>query len=287
MKNLFQRKQTKRPDTTAQQTTVNENVILKTTYTKTAPSNQNAVDVFKGTWISAFPPEVHVQAGHIAHFDPAVETRVGWGAGALEDGIAGKTILELGPFEAYQTYLFERYGAGEVIAIEACNVSYLKCLIVKEILGLKSRFLYGDFIPYLEQTNRRFDIVWASGVLYHQSEPLKLLGLMANATDKIFIHTHYYAPAILKKNKTLAQDFNEEQDQVRELDGYQARLHYRSYGRENKGVVFAGGTENFSFWMEKDDIFGALRHFGFSKFQIGVDDEQNPSGPAMFFTAER
>lgn len=284
MKNLFRKKTGQASNAV---TVVNDQIALKTSYVKTAPSNQNAVDIFNGAWISAFPPEYDVQAGHMHHFDPKVETRVDWGAGSFAGGIQGKSILELGPFEAYQTYLFEKRGAGDVLAIEACNISYLKCLIVKEITGIKSRFLYGDFIPFLEATDRLFDIVWASGVLYHQSEPLKLLGLMAKTTDRIFIHTHYYEPAIIEKNPNMAQVFSSNQNVLREYQGYQARLHYRSYRRENQGIVFAGGAENYSFWMEKEDIFGALRHFGFSRFDIGVDDPQNPSGPAMFFTAQR
>ena len=50
-------------------------------------------------------------------------------------------ILELGPFEAYDSRLFEELGAAEVVAIEGSNINFLKCLVLKQALGLKTCFL--------------------------------------------------------------------------------------------------------------------------------------------------
>jgi hypothetical protein len=253
-------------------------------YCKTAPSNQAIVDIFQGSWVSAFPDEYHITAGNIRHFDFQVEPRVMWGANTLQNGIKGLSVLELGPFEAYNTWQIEQLGAAP-IAIESNNINYLKCLIVKEITGMKARFLYGDFIPYLEQCLTRFDIVWASGVLYHQVEPLKLLELISKVTDKVFIHTHYYEENVIKKNPGLSSVFFPKQDIVMKYKGYQVKLHYRSYGMDKSAPAFSGGAEEYSYWMEKMDIFEYLRNLGFDKVTMGVDDPGNPNGPAMFFMA--
>jgi len=260
---------------------------MKLKYTKQAPSNQTIVDIFQGLWLSAFPEEYNIVAGSIKHFDFSVEPRVKWGASVLSNGIKDFTVLELGPFEAYNTWQMERLSAKSVIAIESNNVNYLKCLIVKEITGIKARFLYGDFIPYLEQCPILFDIVWASGALYHQVEPLKLLELIANVTSRVFIHTHYYVEDVIKKNRELSRIFIHQRDMTARYQRYQARLHYRSYDTDKSAPVFAGGAEDYSYWMEKDDIFGYLRYLGFDRITMGVDDARNLNGPAMFFMAEK
>ena len=85
--------------------------------------------------------------------------------------LRGARILELGPLEGGHTYQFERLGAAELIAIEANVEAYLKCLIVKELVGLRrSRFLLGDFIEYLKLDTTRYDLVFCCGVLYHMRD---------------------------------------------------------------------------------------------------------------------
>ena len=68
--------------------------------------------------------------------------------------------------------MMQKAGASKVISVEANNREFLKCLIVKQMLDLKNvKFLFGDFNRYLEQQERRFDVVVASGVLYHMTNP--------------------------------------------------------------------------------------------------------------------
>ncbi|WP_207954636.1 hypothetical protein [Saccharopolyspora elongata] len=70
-------------------------------YVTSAPSPQNAVDVFAGEWSSQLPaPLQHVQAGPLPLFDDA---RVSW---AIEcfGGVAGSRVLEIGPLEGGHTY---------------------------------------------------------------------------------------------------------------------------------------------------------------------------------------
>ena len=83
--------------------------------------------------------------------------------------IEGFRILELGP-RGQHSYQLERLGAASVLAIEASPDLFLKCLITKEILDLKARFLLGDFVQYLESTADEFDLIFVSGVLYHMTD---------------------------------------------------------------------------------------------------------------------
>ncbi len=220
--------------------------MIEIAYCREIPSNQSMIDIFNGYWLSAFPEEYQINAGNIRHFDFAVDPRVQWAAGIIPGGIHDLTVLELGPFEAYNTWQLDKLGARSILSIESNNLNFLKCLIVKEITGLKANFLYGDFLKYLEQCTSSFDIVWASGVLYHQVEPLKLIGLIAKVTNKVFLHTHYYDKEVMARHPDIAANFIPTHDIVAEYLGYRATLHYRSYEKELAAQIFAGGSERYS-----------------------------------------
>jgi len=131
-------------------------------YVMAAPKPQDVIDLFRGEWVCALPPTARVTAGTYPAFkDP----RITWGIAQL-GGAGGRTVLELGPLEAGHSYLLERLGAAEIVGIEANTRAYLRCLVVKEILGLgRARFLCGEFVSYLRTSDRRFDLAVASGVL--------------------------------------------------------------------------------------------------------------------------
>src|SRR5262245_1021676 len=171
-------------------------------YVTSAPNSQNAIDIFQGTWSARLPePLAHIEAGTVPSFEDA---RIPWAACQL-GGFENKRVLELGPLEAAQTYLLDRHGATKIVAIEANTIAYLKCLIVKELLGIQhATFLLGDFLPYLRTNERQFDVAIASGVLYHMRNPAELIGLLAQATDRVFLWTHYYDAEPIARKPDLA-----------------------------------------------------------------------------------
>lgn len=255
-------------------------------YCSEAPSAQTALDIFKGSWKSALPPELGLTTGTKEgfHRDP----RVLWVASLLPDGFQGMDILELGPFEGYDSRLFEQLGAGSVTAIEGNNINFLKCLVLKDALGLGTRFMYGGFLQFLQYTDQRFDIVWASGVLYHSEDPLQLLALMAERTDRLFLWTHYYADSLLQSKQGTRFIKTNNVEQTRGGERY--TLHYRTYANEQftEGLPlhYEGGQEGFSFWLERDGIDRMLTSLG---FRIRVQkDEISPKGlPVVSLFADR
>src|SRR5512136_1168112 len=174
-------------------------------YSSDAPSPQAALDIFRGDWASALPPPLEsCRAGSMPLFS---DPRISWAAEQL-GGVEGRRVLELGPLEGGHSYLLERLGASSIVAVEGNARAYLKCLTIKELLGLhKVRFLFGDFVEYLRASPGGFDLGVASGVLYHVENPVELIALLGRACEQLFIWTHYYDRDAVARDPRLARHF--------------------------------------------------------------------------------
>lgn len=262
----------------------NLNVHLPEKYETRCPSAQNIVDLFDGEWTSAFPVEngVDVKAGGMALFD---DPRITWAGRELE-GFAGRSVLELGPLEAGHTHMMHHAGAAEIVAIEANRRAYLKCLCVKELYALdKARFLLGDFTPYLRQAPRRFDIVVASGVLYHMIEPMQTLRDLARMSDRLFLWTHYYDRDVIKGSRDISRKFGS--SRTERLDGFSYEIVDYSYKEALNWTGFTGGTQAGSRWLTRAAIVEFLRASGYAKITVEFEQRDHPHGPAFALCAQR
>jgi hypothetical protein len=236
------------------------------------PSHQNAIDLFKERgWICGLPVE-GIQSGDLRLFDQDRRPQM---AVDVFGSIEGFKILELGPCESAHTYQLERLGAGSMLCIEASPEFYLKSLITKEILGLKAHYLLGDFNRYLEETDERYDFIFASGVLYHMTDPINTLYLISIVTPRVFIWSHYihesWAP------------------QAPPVERHGFRCHYFEVfypGYDNLGRRCSGVMPSCNRLYQKD-IVGALEYFGFDKVTIAEDNTNHPNGPAVALVAEK
>jgi SAM-dependent methyltransferase len=262
-----------------------ENKII-VRYCSEAPSAQTALDIFKGAWKSALPPDLGLETGDKQGFHN--DARVHWVASLLPNGFQGMSILELGPFEGYDSRLFEQLGAASVLAVEGNNINFLKCLVLKDSLGLNARFLHGDFLKYLQSSEQTFDIVWASGVLYHSEDPLELLVEIGRRTNRVFLWTHYFADSLLSTNHN--REFIERNNLEQMRFGEPYTLHYRAYPHEQFKVglplYYEGGQQTFSFWLERRDIDRMLAAMGFQSVNVRQDGELNEM-PFVSLYAER
>jgi SAM-dependent methyltransferase len=252
-------------------------------YSTENPSPQVALDIFRGEWSSRLPtPWNQLQAGPAPHCE---DPRAAWGIAQL-GGVRDQEVLELGPLEAGHTCMLEREGARSVLAIEANTRAFLRCLIVKEIVGLRAaRFLCGDFREFLKTTERRFDMVFASGVLYHMTDPVQLIADIARTTRRVYLWTHYADPDIAARHETLSKRLGPVQDMRK--DDFTYQLHRFSYENSLDWVGFCGGSAAHCAWLTRDSILGALAHFGFGKIDIGFEDRAHPNGPCFSIAAQR
>lgn len=255
-------------------------------YVKSAPSAQNAIDIFKGEWASKLPNELSFQC--VAGITPLFEDmRISWAVKQI-GGVSGKTVLELGPLEAGHTYMMEKLGASAITSVESNSRAYLKCLIIKELLELKrSRFLSGDFVEYLKTSPGKFDFGIASGVLYHMINPVELIHLLSQSCNQIYIWTHYYDQIIIENNPRLNHKFISPST-TSEFNGFKHTLYRQEYEKALSYSGFCGGSSAFSYWLSRADLLSCLEYFGFKNIIISdskFDSPQHTNGPCISLVA--
>jgi hypothetical protein len=246
------------------------------------PSAQNAVDALPG-WNHALPEHVGATAGTGAFYG---DSRILW---ALEQfgSIEGRKILELGPLEASHTYILERHGAALIHAIEANKLSFLRCLVVKELLDLKhAKFFLGDFSKWLENPPERYDLIVASGVLYHMQSPVRLLELISANCDSFYLWTHYASDEAMPAKDPRRSVFVGPAE-TQEWHGVRVRLYTRSYHGAWRDKAFCGGMHDIHRWIEKEDILAVIRALGFADIRVAHDEPNHQNGPSFSIFARR
>ncbi len=254
------------------------------THVLTEPNPQQVLDLFKGEWSSKLPDSLGLttQPGAAGLFE---DERIAWAEESL-GSFANMHILELGPLEGGHSYMFQQRQAKQVVAIEANSRAFLKCLCIKEILKLDCvEFLLGDFMPYLEQNQTKYDMVCASGVLYHMQEPIKLLQLASQASDRLLLWTHYYDPQVIQSRPELSHKFGPVK--VLNYDGVDYEYSTQSYKEALKWLGFCGGSKPISKWLTRESLMLALKQHGFTDIQINFDDPNHPNGPSLAICATK
>lgn len=263
-------------------------------FCRDAPSAQTALDIFKDLWLHQVPIEGTVSgaaAGYL-DLDPTV-----WLAEQTFGSLRGLRCLELGPFEGEISWSLHCAGA-DVVSIEARRRNFLKCLIVKNLLGMSNvRFMLGDFMRHLEEPGPEYDFCMARGVLYHMPDPLRLIELIAGRCRRVLIGTNYVSPRIFNVDDIpdasglpkVAWTFPDKDGALFEYKGLTVRQYRQVYPFDpeehwNQG---AGGPALHAHMLTAADILRAVEHFGMRVVGQVLDYPDGDRGPAIYFCAER
>ena len=245
------------------------------------PSHQNGVDLFAGRWASDL-----AKARPITGTGPADlfvgDPRPDMAAAALGNGgrLEGMKVLELGPLEAGHSYQLENLGADYILGIEANAEAYLKCLIVKEAFNLgRCHFLLGDVEEFLTKTDKTFDLVFCSGILYHMQDPLNMIQEICRIASRCFVWTHYY-------NEESGDREGKRTRRHVERSGFAADYYELDYHNRSEGTFWGGNAERRA-WMTQDSILEGFRHFGLTHVEVLQDTPSHQNGAAMSFAASR
>lgn len=149
----------------------------------------------------------------------------------------------------------------------------------------RAEFMLGDFVEYLRGCEDRYDLVVASGVLYHMSEPADLLMLLGRVAERMLLWTHYYDAEIIGSRPDLARKFGPLETGTAGGVPYQVAQQNYLEALEWKG--FCGGSRPNSRWMTRDSILGILKGLGYTRLEINFEHLEHPNGPAFAVYAER
>lgn len=253
-------------------------------YRMMQPAPQQILDLFDGEWSSTMPADsgLLTRPGLAALFD---DDRVKWAIDRA-GGVTGARVLELGPLEGGHSYMLERAGATEVLAVEANARAFLKCLCVKEVLQLRAaRFVLGDCIAFMNSDPGGWDMVLASGILYHLQDPLGFLALLPKMAPRVMLWTHYFDESIIRAVPALAHKFGPLERST--VGGFTVELAQQSYKDALQWSGFCGGSAPTSVWLSRDSILGYLQHLGYGTIEVAFEQPQHANGPAFAVYAQR
>jgi hypothetical protein len=215
-----------------------------------APSARAMMEILDG-WVTHFAVDGEILGGPGLLVD---DERVRWALDVL-GGVQDRAVLELGPMEGAHTKLLLEHGARSVLAIEGFRACFLRCLIVKEVFGLdRARFRYGDFAAYLaDYAGPPFDLVLASGVLYHQRNPAQLIYDLGRAGRALFVWT-------LVADETLPRG----PEVILSAGGHRYRGRLHDYeGARNTAKNYMSGPHPTAVWLYPADLERAVTDAGF------------------------
>jgi SAM-dependent methyltransferase len=174
--------------------------------------------------------------------------------------LTGKTIADLGCNEGGFGVEFARLGAKESVGIEARDVSVQRCELVRKLAGLENlKFIRGDVKEELARWPDSFDIVFASGILYHVADPHKLLSDIFRACrEAVLIDTAVAsreAPSHWCSEEIVSRTFGGK--------SYQGRVFPEPDASIRESTLWAAWSNESSFWLLEDELLSLMRDVGF------------------------
>jgi phospholipid N-methyltransferase len=191
--------------------------------------------------------------------------------------VKDKSILEIGPFEGGNTKQLFDLGAKKITAIEANEEFYLKTLLVKEAFSLDAlEPIIGDCNLLLDDKDRfpdkSYDLLYASGVLYHMSNPVESIRLFSRLSDTIYVNSHIASDEV-PSGEWLDIDDKEGNSYRCRRNTYETKEHW-------------GGVDRSAVWLDRESMFAAFQNLGF-KINLLEESVNTIRGNYVAFLATR
>lgn len=187
------------------------------------------------------------------------------------------SILELAPLEGGNTLKLCQMGARHVTAIEGRVENFIKCCVIKNLLGLDQvRFFLDDVRNISKEKYGSFDVALVAGILYHLNNPHVLLHRLSRMTDVLLVATHYADETSSKWKNSLMK-----------LETEYGTYHGKVYS-EGTQLNLNSGLQPTSFWPFKEDLFRMCRDIGFHKIDV-IKNNPRPEDPfkLIYFIARK
>jgi len=176
-----------------------------------------------------------------------------------------RTILELGSLEGGHTFMLARHqGVERVLAIEGRLANIDKAKFIGSLLGISNvQFKHANLEQSQLQSFGYFDAIFCCGLLYHLTEPWKLLSQAPLVAPSLFVWTVYA---------------NEDEATI-EIEGLRGREY--TEGGLNEPL---SGLSPKSTWLTLPSLLELLKRSGYGDIEI-LEKSQNPNGPAVSLAA--
>lgn len=186
--------------------------------------------------------------------------------------LGGKSVIEFGPFDGYQTAGLVHLGAKQVTCIEARAENFIKTSLAKYAFGWNNVEIIMDDMHNADANKYgHFDLAFAHGVYYHTIEPLIFLDNLLSLSDNIFIGGF-----------CATDDVPPGPYERLEHDGrtYLAKKH-------PEGDDFTSGVNSHAYYFSGDDLMRFFLDHGYQVEIISDDPGTDFAGRFLRFLAFR
>ena len=267
---------------------------LSSKFWQDLPSDESALQLYRGNWHSEIEGKSIAQIraelsenlfcaeDELKKFK--TDLRVRWCSDVWAE-LNNMNVVELGPADGFHTYQLEAMGAN-VLAIEGNYDAFLRCLVLKNAMSMRSRFWLGNFL-HLFDNKASYDLVFACGVLYHLQDPLGFLQSVINSSKRLFVWTHYYDDTAIQHVNHEREGFQEKITSERSLLGQSYTYHHKFYNTEHvSSDGYIGGLNESASWLSKADLMRAIDALGFKVLKV-LEDDGADQMPAINLWLER
>lgn len=168
-------------------------------------------------------------------------------------------VIDLGCLEGGTTAEFARWGY-EVLGLEARESNLKRCRYVAERLRLPNLRFVKDNMLNVEAYGE-FDVVYASGVLYHVADPEAFLNILGKVTKTVLVlNTHYATdPPPAKFEARLSEMTQHKGRRGQWFSEWPETLNVKQIEKRRKSAY----DTHRAFWLAKEELLDAMQKAGF------------------------
>lgn len=140
-----------------------------------------------------------ITPGEVNHCTQEVATK----RFGIPDNLTGMSVLDIGCWDGYFSFLAEKRGATEIYSIDPYqgftnpDIGQRGYKLAHSLLNSKCKFWVSDLEMYADNPqNPRVDVVFYFGILYHVDHPLKELEYLYKITNEFVLVETAVAPQV-------------------------------------------------------------------------------------------
>ena len=202
----------------------------------------------------------------VAGVRPVDDIRTQLVVDACGGSLDGRAVVDLGCLEGGFTLAFAQGGAASALGIEARELSVQRCELAKSLLGVENaRFVVADIKDELVRHDP-FDVVFATGILYHVADPAGFLRTMRSACGHVaLVDTHIARidEATHDCSPIVSKDVHGSTYRGRMFPEYPADVSDDA----KEAMAWAAYSDADAFWPLEDDLVQMMHDAGFARVE--------------------